>query len=115
MDHVCFLVDELDHLVRFRNHARSHNVKTEDLVRHTASGSISVYLQEPGPGIGVEFCTGHAVITDDSFNGRLLKVGPVTVDQWSQGFPDATPAGMVFGEGGGTAAGKLAAQTDSRG
>jgi catechol 2,3-dioxygenase-like lactoylglutathione lyase family enzyme len=105
LDHICMLVDDIDTVVKFRNHARAHNVKAEDLVRHTASGSVSVYLEEPSLGIGVEFCTGHEVITDESYNGRLLKAGPVTADKWSAGFPDATPAGVVFGRGGGTSAG----------
>jgi len=112
LDHVCLLADDIDTVVRFRNHARAHQVKAEDLVRHTASGSFSVYLEEPSLGIGVEICTGHDVITDDSYNGRLLKAGPLTVDRWSGGFPDATPGGFVAGRGGGTAAGVTAARAD---
>jgi 2,3-dihydroxy-p-cumate/2,3-dihydroxybenzoate 3,4-dioxygenase len=104
LDHLCLLVDDIDNVVRFRNHARAHNIKAEDLVRHTASGSISVYVQDPNLGIGIELCTGHDVITDEDYNGRLLKAGPVTADRWSQGFPDVTPPGF-FGQGGGTGAG----------
>jgi hypothetical protein len=100
-------------VVRFRNHARAAGVKTEDLVRHTASGSISVYLQEPALGLGVEYCHGHEVIPDDDYNGRLLKAGPVTVDRWSSGFPDATPRDTFFGRGGGTSAADLAAAAGS--
>jgi catechol 2,3-dioxygenase-like lactoylglutathione lyase family enzyme len=114
LDHICLLADGIDTVVRFRNHARAHGVKADDLVRHTASGSVSVYLEEPSLGIGVEICAEHDVITDDSYNGRLLMAGPVTADRWSVGFPDATPAGMVFGQGGGTSAGAAvsAANTD---
>jgi catechol 2,3-dioxygenase-like lactoylglutathione lyase family enzyme len=112
LDHVCLLVDDIDTVVKFRNHARAHNVKAPDLVRHTASGSVSVYLEEPALGIGVEFCTGHDVITDESYNGRLLMAGPVTADRWSVGFPDATPAGAVFGRGGGTSAGDAVSAAD---
>jgi catechol 2,3-dioxygenase-like lactoylglutathione lyase family enzyme len=112
LDHICLLVDDIDTVVRFRNHARAHNVKAEDLVRHTASGSVSVYLEEPMLGIGVEFCAWHDVITDESYGGRLLKAGPLTVDRWSGGFPDASPAGTVFGRGGGTAAGDLASRVE---
>jgi len=112
LDHVCLLADDIDTVVRFRNHARAHNIKAEDPVRHTASGSVSVYLEEPMLGIGIEICTGHDVITDESYNGRLLKAGPLTVDRWSGGFPDATPPGMVFGRGGGTTAGDLASRAD---
>jgi catechol 2,3-dioxygenase-like lactoylglutathione lyase family enzyme len=112
LDHVCLLADDIDTVVRFRNHARAHGVKVEDLVRHTASGSVSVYLEEPMLGIGVEICAGHDVITDESYNGRLLKAGPVTADRWSEGFPDATPPGTVFGHGGGTSAGAAVSRAD---
>jgi 2,3-dihydroxy-p-cumate/2,3-dihydroxybenzoate 3,4-dioxygenase len=107
LDHVCMLADDIDTVVKFRNHARAHNVKAEDLVRHTASGSVSVYLEEPALGIGVEICAGHQVITDDTYNGRLLKAGPLTVDRWSGGFPDVTP-GAVTGRDGGTSAAAVA-------
>jgi catechol 2,3-dioxygenase-like lactoylglutathione lyase family enzyme len=112
LDHICMLVDDIDTVVKFRNHARAHNVKAEDLVRHTASGSVSVYLEEPSLGIGVEFCTGHEVITDETYNGRLLKAGPVTADKWSAGFPDATPSGVFFGRGGGTSAGSAVVEAE---
>jgi catechol 2,3-dioxygenase-like lactoylglutathione lyase family enzyme len=112
LDHLCLLADDIDTVVKFRNHARAHNVKAEDLVRHTASGSVSVYLEEPMLGIGVEICAGHDVITDESYNGRLLKAGPITADRWSGGFPDATPAGTVFGRGGGTSAGDAVSRAE---
>jgi 2,3-dihydroxy-p-cumate/2,3-dihydroxybenzoate 3,4-dioxygenase len=89
LDHVCFLVDSIDTVVKFRNHARSRGVKAQDLVRHTASGSVSTYLEEPTLGISVEVCAGHAVIEDGGYNGRLLKASPETADRWSVGFPDA--------------------------
>jgi 2,3-dihydroxy-p-cumate/2,3-dihydroxybenzoate 3,4-dioxygenase len=112
LDHICMLADDIDTVVRFRNHARAHGVKAEDLVRHTASGSISVYLEEPNLGIGIEICTGHDVITDDTYNGRLLKAGPLTADRWSGGFPDVTPTTYVS-TGGGTAAGAIASRVES--
>jgi 2,3-dihydroxy-p-cumate/2,3-dihydroxybenzoate 3,4-dioxygenase len=112
LDHFCLLAEDIDTVVRFRNHARAHNVKSEDLVKHTASGSVSVYLVEPALGTGIEICTGHDVITDDNYNGRLLKAGPLTADQWSAGFPDVSPAGAVFGTGGGTAAATAVSSAD---
>ena len=111
LDHICLLADDIDTVVKFRNHARAHNVKAEDLVRHSASGSVSVYVEEPALGIAVEICAGHEVITDDSYNGRLLKAGPLTADRWSGGFPDVTP-GVVTGRGGGTSAGAAVARAD---
>jgi catechol 2,3-dioxygenase-like lactoylglutathione lyase family enzyme len=112
LDHFCLLTDGIDTVVKFRNHARAHNVKAEDLVKHTASGSVSVYLDEPALGTGIEICAGHDVITDENYNGRLLKAGPLTADQWSGGFPDASSAGAVFGHGGGTAAANAVSAAD---
>ena len=111
LDHICLLADDIDTVVKFRNHARALSVKTDDLVRHTASGSVSVYMDEPSLGIAVEICAGHQVITDDDYNGRLLKAGPVTADRWSAGFPAATP-GVVTGRGGGTTAGAAVSGAD---
>ena len=112
LDHIALLVDDIDTVVRFRNHARALGVKSEDLVRHTASGSISAYVEVPLLGIGIEFCAGPDRIRDDSYNGRLLKAGPVTADRWSGGFPAVTPA-VFLGRGGGTRAGEIASQPDA--
>ena len=97
-------------LARLRD-AHAGDTPAEDLVRHTASGSVSVYLDEPALGTGVEICVGHDVITDDSYNGRLLKAGPLTADRWSGGFPDAS-AHVVFGTGGGTQAANAVSRAD---
>jgi hypothetical protein len=53
-----------------------------------------VYARNDLNGCGVEFCTGHAVITDDGYQGRLLKPGPTTVNMWARPFPRlaVTPA-----------------------
>jgi catechol 2,3-dioxygenase-like lactoylglutathione lyase family enzyme len=112
LDHICMLVDDVDTVARFRNHARAHGIKAEELVRHTASGSISVYLEEPNLGIGIEFCAGHDRILDESYNGRLLKASPVTADRWAGGFPDTPRTGQVFGHGGGTSAGQLVSSVE---
>jgi catechol 2,3-dioxygenase len=111
LDHLCFLADNLDTVVKFRNHARANNVDCEDLVRHTASGSVSVYLTEPSIGFGIEICAGHDRIADENYNGRLLMAGPITANQWSVGFRDLTP-GVSFGSGGGTVAGAIASAPD---
>jgi catechol 2,3-dioxygenase-like lactoylglutathione lyase family enzyme len=113
LDHLALLVDGIDTVVRFRNHARALGVKAEDLVRHTASGSISAYVEVPALGIGVEFCAGPERILDESYNGRLLKAGPVTADRWSAGFPAVTPE-VYVGRGGGTRAGEIASLSDAQ-
>lgn len=113
LDHIALLTADVDTVVRFRNHLRALGVKTEDLVKHTASGSISAYVVVPQTGFGIEFCAGHDVIHDESYNGRLLKAGPVTADRWSAGFPAVTPA-VYLGRGGGTRAGEIASESVTR-
>lgn len=110
LDHLALLVDSVDTVVRFRNHARALGVKSEDLVKHTASGSTSAYVEDEALGMGIEIAAEHDVITDENYNGRLLKAGPVTADRWSAGFVDATPA-VYVGRGGGTRAGEIASQS----
>jgi catechol 2,3-dioxygenase-like lactoylglutathione lyase family enzyme len=94
LDHFCVLVNGVDELMRLRAHIISEGVLGDDLVRHAASGSMSVYARNDLNGCGVEFCTGHAVITDDGYQGRLLKPGPTTVNMWARPFPRlaVTPA-----------------------
>ena len=113
LDHVAMLVRDIEDVLSFRAHAINKGALAGDLVKHVASTSVSVYLQEQAEGIGVEYCNGHAKIPDDSYSGRLLKAGPTTVNGWSAGFPDrpvvdpdaAARAGLVTG----TAAAVLAA------
>jgi catechol 2,3-dioxygenase-like lactoylglutathione lyase family enzyme len=113
LDHMAILLDGVDTVVKFRNHARALGVKSEDLVKHAASGSVSAYVEDPASGIGIEFCTGHDQIFDETYNGRLLKAGPATADMWSAGFPGVTPSGVFQGRGGGTRAGDLASRPDA--
>jgi 2,3-dihydroxy-p-cumate/2,3-dihydroxybenzoate 3,4-dioxygenase len=110
LDHLALLVDSVDTVVRFRNHARALGFQSDDLVKHTASGSISAYVADEALGLGIEFCAEHDVIEDEDYNGRLLKAGPVTADRWSTGFAIATPA-VYLGRGGGTRAGEIASRT----
>lgn len=110
LDHLALLLDGVDTVVRFRNHARALGFKSEDLVKHTASGSVSAYVEDAELGMGIEFAAEHDVISDENYNGRLLKAGPVTADRWSAGFATGTPA-VYLGRGGGTRAGEIASQT----
>jgi 2,3-dihydroxy-p-cumate/2,3-dihydroxybenzoate 3,4-dioxygenase len=113
LDHIAMLVSDIEDVLRFRAHAINKVALAGDVVKHVASTSVSVYLHEPAEGIGVEYCNGHARITDESYSGRLLKAGPTTVNGWSAGFPDrpmSEPgATAVAVQGGGTAAAAVAA------
>ncbi len=98
LDHFCVLVDGVDELMRLRTHVMNQGVLGDDLVRHAASGSMSVYARNDLNDCGVEFCTGHARIEDDDYRGRLLKPGPTTVNAWARPFPrvaDFAPAGIA--------------------
>jgi hypothetical protein len=84
----------------------------DDVVRHTASGSISVYFRDDVNGNGVEFCTGHGRIDDDDYDGRLLQASPETVNLWNR--PFASPAKPALDDdvelaNGGTAAATVGA------
>jgi len=112
LDHVAMLVDDLEDVLRFRAHAADKGALAGDVVKHVASNSVSIYLNEPSEGIGVEYCNGHDKIADESYRGRLIKPSPVTVNAFSAGFPDrAEPqVGEVIrpGQDGGTAAASAA-------
>jgi 2,3-dihydroxy-p-cumate/2,3-dihydroxybenzoate 3,4-dioxygenase len=87
LDHFCVLVNGVDELMRLRAHIIGEGALGDDLVRHAASGSMSVYARDDLNSSGVEFCTGHAVISDENYQGRLLKPGPTTVNMWARPFP----------------------------
>lgn len=114
LDHFAILVDDLDVVMRLRLHAIRLGVLGDDVVRHTASGSISVYLRDDALGSGIEFCTGHQVVDDDDFDGRLLVASPSTVNAWNVPFPGVDG---TFGTAaattatGGTAAANLASSS----
>jgi 2,3-dihydroxy-p-cumate/2,3-dihydroxybenzoate 3,4-dioxygenase len=94
LDHVCFEMESLDDVMRLRNHAVASGVTLRnDLLRHAASGSVGVYLTDPGSGLGVEFCVGHRVIAhDENYRPRIMVASPVTADVWQQGPPDESPS-----------------------
>ncbi|GAA0985661.1 VOC family protein [Acrocarpospora macrocephala] len=112
LDHFCVLVRSVDELMRLRTHLQRTGALGDDLVKHAASGSISVYAHDPVSDSGVEFCTGHAVIGDDSYNGRMLKPGPTTVNLWAKPFPQRGEAPALTTKGGpGSRAAALAVQS----
>lgn len=87
MDHFCILVESIDDVMRARNIAlRQGAALQKDVLRHAASGSISVYIADPMTGISFEFCTEHDIVAPDH-RPRLLEGSPITRDVWQQGSP----------------------------
>jgi 2,3-dihydroxy-p-cumate/2,3-dihydroxybenzoate 3,4-dioxygenase len=115
LDHIAMLVGDIEDVLRFRQHGMIKDALAGDVVKHVASSSVSVYLHDPAEGIGVEYCNGHARITDESYSGRLIKAGPATVNAWSAGFPDRAPAGPQAAPAAGTGGGTPAAAAASAG
>lgn len=117
LDHFAILVDDLDVVMRLRLHAIRLGVLGDDVVRHTASGSISVYLRDDALGSGIEFCTGHQVVDDDDFDGRLLVASPSTVNAWNvpySGVDGTFGTAAATSATGGTAAANLASSSAQR-
>lgn len=85
MDHFCILVESIDDVMRARNIATSRGATLQkDVLRHAASGSISVYIADPAAGISFEFCTEHDIVAADH-RPRLLEATPISRDVWMQG------------------------------
>lgn len=110
LDHFAILVRDIDVVMRLRLHALRLKVLGDDVVRHTASGSVSVYLRDDTLDIGVEFCADHEIITDDDYDGRLLRASPATVNAWNVPYPGAAET-EVTAISGGTKAGNLASSS----
>jgi catechol 2,3-dioxygenase-like lactoylglutathione lyase family enzyme len=111
LDHFAILVDDIDVLMRLRNHAIATGTLSDDVVRHTASGSVTVYVRDEVNRLGVEFCTEHLVITDPGYRGRVLKPGPTTINMWADPFPVGgwkSDMARVAGAQGGTDAARTA-------
>ncbi|GAA0983291.1 iron-dependent extradiol dioxygenase HsaC [Acrocarpospora macrocephala] len=87
MDHFCILVENIDDVMRARNIALRQGAQLQkDVLRHAASGSISVYIADPMTGISFEFCTEHDIVGPDH-RPRLLEGSPITRDVWQAGSP----------------------------
>lgn len=87
LDHFCILVESIDDVMRGRNIALRHGASLQkDVLRHAASGSISVYIADPMTGISFEFCAEHDIV-DPDHRPRLLEASPVTRDIWQAGSP----------------------------
>ncbi|MFG1926391.1 VOC family protein [Cryptosporangium sp. NPDC048952] len=87
MDHFCILVESIDDVMRARNIAlRSGAQLQKDVLRHAASGSISVYIADPAAGISFEFCVEHDIVAPDH-RPRILESTPISRDVWLAGTP----------------------------
>lgn len=85
LDHFCILVDSIDDVMRARNIALRGGAKlNKDLLRHAASGSISVYIADPVAGMSFEFCVEHAIVPADH-RPRILESTPISRDVWLAG------------------------------
>lgn len=118
LDHFAVHVRDLDHVMRFRTHALATGTLSDDVVRHAASGSVSIYLRDEGNDWGVELASGHDRIDDDHHRGRVLRAAPTTANMWAEPFPDTaelrrrpgSPAGSAEGSVAGTVGGTDAAR-----
>jgi len=83
LDHVCFQMRDIDDLMKVR--ARFLEDKQEidrDLLRHPTSGSMGFYAKAVPAPTTVEFCIGHARITDPDYRPRALTPGRWTSNVW---------------------------------
>lgn len=95
MDHFCILVDSIDDVMRARNVALRSGAKLQkDVLRHAASGSISVYVADPMAGISFEFCVEHDVVADNH-RPRILESTPISRDVWLAGTPKEEIAALT--------------------
>lgn len=87
LDHFCINVESIDDVMRARNTATRRGATLQrDVLRHAASGSISVYIDDPFTGKSFEFCTEHEVVGPDH-RPRLLEGSVLTRDVWQASSP----------------------------
>jgi len=84
--HLCFLVENFDHLMRRRARAIYKGVPIpSDLVNHSASGSIAFYMHDPAHGPRIELCDGHTIFDEakhETHRPRTMTVDPRNIDIW---------------------------------
>jgi catechol-2,3-dioxygenase len=98
LDHLALLVKDIDDVMRMRTLADYRGIPLRhDLVRDGASSAIAVSLRDEANDVGVEFCTGHEQIEDDSYGGRLLMASASTGNVWSAVPGPASGAGRIAG------------------
>jgi 2,3-dihydroxy-p-cumate/2,3-dihydroxybenzoate 3,4-dioxygenase len=86
VEHICFIMQSLDHVMRGRAKAIYANVPIEsDLVNHSGSESIAFYLHDPLHGPRFELCDGHVLMSEDQHEvhkPRQMSVDPRNIDIW---------------------------------
>jgi 2,3-dihydroxy-p-cumate/2,3-dihydroxybenzoate 3,4-dioxygenase len=87
VDHISFIVGSFDDLMRARAKAIYHHVTIQmDLVKHSGSGTIAVYMVDPLHGPQIELSFGHRRLTEEeheSYRSRRLAWGARTeLDLW---------------------------------
>lgn len=83
LDHVCFLMPDLDDLMRARaTHLEYGNDLDRDVLRHPTSGSMGFYAKAVPSPTTVEFCVDHMRITDPDYRPRALTPGRWTSNVW---------------------------------
>lgn len=84
LDHICFLMESLDDVMRLRARAMVDNVSARaDVKRHAPSGSISYYIEDTSSGLVFEACWDHLMIEDsDHHRARVLPKRPESGNLW---------------------------------
>jgi catechol-2,3-dioxygenase len=84
--HVCFLMQNFDHVMRRRARALYKKVPLPaDMMNHSASGSIATYLHDAQHGPRIELCDGHIVFDaekHETHQPRFMSADPRNIDVW---------------------------------
>lgn len=94
LEHLCFIMGDLDGVMRRRARAQYKDVKIlGDVVNHSASTSIAFYLFDEKHGPRYELCDGHRIFTEEeheTHRARRLKRDPRNIDVWRAEADDRT-------------------------
>lgn len=94
LEHLCFIMGDLDGVMRRRARAQYKDVKIlGDVVNHSASTSIAFYLFDEKHGPRYELCDGHRIFTveeHETHRARRLKRDPRNIDVWRAEADDRT-------------------------
>ncbi|WP_127781729.1 VOC family protein [Rhodococcus sp. X156] len=94
LEHLCFIMGDMDGVMRRRARAQYRNVKIlGDVVNHSASTSIAFYLYDDQHGPRYELCDGHRIFTPaehETHRPRRLKRDPRNIDVWRAEADDRT-------------------------
>jgi len=83
LDHVCFLMSDLDDLMRARAFFIEEGQPFDrDVLRHPTSGSIGFYAKAVPEPTTLEMCVDHAIITDPNHRSRSLTANRWTSNVW---------------------------------